>query len=1223
MGGLTAADKQKILGDIAEFKKVKGVSVDEIPAGPRYSRSGEVAATSVPLIAKQNGKSAKGPDLVNTEKAVLKIARAGAPAGLTVHSAGAGGILVAFIDAFNGLDGALLLAAGLVVVVILLFVYRSPILWAYPIVCAVLALGAASIVIYGLAKNGTITLNGQSQGILSVLVIGAGTDYALLLISRYREELHEYPSRVEAMIAAWKGAAPPIIASAVTVILGLICLTFAELNSTAGLGPVCAIGIGCTVLVMLTVLPALLVISGRWIFWPKRPRVDHQTDILTVHGVWGRFSKSLAVHYRRAWIGAGVVLIACLAGIFTLKTQGLSTEKGFTNTPEAITGQKIYNANFEKGAGAPAIILTSTGTADQVAQSVAKVKGVEPTQVCIATDFAKVGPALAKDPQAAARIFDRSGCATADYRVTPHNGKTLVDATLTSSYDSRAAYQTIRDIRKTVGQGAGRRRAGGRPVGGQPRRPGRLPARPEPDHPARAAGDPGRPGLRAAGPGGAGDPHRDGGAVVPRVAGGECGLLQPRLPLRERRPGLPAVRVRVPRGPGDRLQHLPDDQGAGGDARARHAAGGDPRAGGHRRRHHLGRPGAGGHVRGARGAADRLPRRDRLHGGVRRPARHRRGPLDPRAGAEPRDRQEDLVAVQARGRGREGLTERRFLRSGLWKTPSRPAPESSVDSMSATFKLRGYTVERLLGSGGSGEVWQARVTSSGAPVALKRVATASEDQRQRARAEAALLSALDHPNLVRLHSMVPAHDALVLVLDLADGGSLADLLAARGRLTPGEVITAVAPVAAALAYLHGEGVVHGDVSPGNILFTAAGVPLLADVGVARLTGDDTDAEATPAYVDPAVAAGCVPGAPSDVFMLGGVALHALTGAPPWPARDGAAALRLAAAGGLDDVAARLATADVSPAMAAVVARALAIDPQRRGTAADLALDLRHSGEPVAVELAAGAARPGPQALTGPRHAARPIGPEPADRSRPAFDRPQAVTPGGPAPTRIVGPRPRPVIPRGPRRQARPWAARLVGALLLAAALAVGGTLWAWAAGSGDGPAGRRPANPRAEVATSPKAGVASVPPARAATPRPAAAPASARPAPTRPSAVQRWAAALAGLDRLRARAFATRDPSLLRRVYRPGPLLTADTALLARLVPTGCGLAGARTRYTSVRVAAKRGRVTVLATATLPPSQLVCGGRVRATAPGAGPSRLRIDLVRTGDGVRIAGETLA
>src|SRR5581483_8057481 len=145
-----------------------------------------------------------------------------------------------------------------------------------------------------------------------------------------------------------------------------------------------------------------------------------------------------------------------------------------------------------------------------------------------------------------------------------------------------------------------------------------------------------------------------------------------------------------------------------------------------------------------------------------------------------------------------------------------------------------------------------------------------------------------------------AGDAVVLVLDLAAGGSLAELLAARGRLAPGEVVGALPPVAAAVGYLHEQGVVHGDVSPGNVLFTAGGVPLLADVGVARLTGDTADAEATPAYIDPQVAAGALPGPPSDVFMLGALALHALTGAPPWDAPTPDAALARAASGELPD-----------------------------------------------------------------------------------------------------------------------------------------------------------------------------------------------------------------------------------------------------------------------------------------------------------------------------------
>jgi RND superfamily putative drug exporter len=448
-GGLTAADKNWIAGNVAKFKAIRGVSTDEVGVPEIKS---DVAATSVPLIAKEDGTSVTGPDLVDTEKAVLNAARSGAPHGLTVHSAGAGGVIVAFIDAFSGLDSTLLIAAGTVVIVILLFVYRSPILWAYPILCAVIALGAASIVIYNLAKNGTITLNGQSQGIVSVLVIGAGTDYALLLVSRYREELHEYEHRIDAMIAAWKGAAPPIVASAVTVILGLICLTFAELNSTAGLGPVCAIGIGCTVLVMLTVLPALLVISGRWIFWPRRPRLDHQTDILVVHGMWGRFSKSLARHYRRGWLGAGALLVICVVGVGTLKTDGLPTEKGFTNTPDAITGQKIYDANFQKGAGAPAVILTDVDAAQRVIDRVRQVPGVAktPDAVCIRIDYQKAAGYLSAHDAAGPR-----GCPPKTVQIAPVGGRTLVDATLTSTYDSQAAYDTIKRIRAAVAQVAG------------------------------------------------------------------------------------------------------------------------------------------------------------------------------------------------------------------------------------------------------------------------------------------------------------------------------------------------------------------------------------------------------------------------------------------------------------------------------------------------------------------------------------------------------------------------------------------------------------------------------------------------------------------------------------------------------------------------------------------------------------------------------------------------
>ncbi|MDQ2796377.1 MAG: MMPL family transporter, partial [Actinomycetota bacterium] len=180
-GGLTAADTAKAAKDLAKFAAVSGVAADEIRPG-QVSKGGDVLAVSVPLIGKDHGKSAKGDDLVKSEKDIIKIAKAGAPPGLKVYTAGAGGLLVAFIDAFQGLDTSLLLYAGIVVIVILLFVYRSPVLWFFPLFSAGLALSASALAIYPLAKHGVITLNGQSQGILSVLVIGAGTDYALLLI---------------------------------------------------------------------------------------------------------------------------------------------------------------------------------------------------------------------------------------------------------------------------------------------------------------------------------------------------------------------------------------------------------------------------------------------------------------------------------------------------------------------------------------------------------------------------------------------------------------------------------------------------------------------------------------------------------------------------------------------------------------------------------------------------------------------------------------------------------------------------------------------------------------------------------------------------------------------------------------------------------------------------------------------------------------------------------
>ncbi len=275
-------------------------------------------------------------------------------------------------------------------------------------------------------------------------------------------------------------------------------------------------------------------------------------------------------------------------------------------------------------------------------------------------------------------------------------------------------------------------------------------------------------------------------------------------------------------------------------------------------------------------------------------------------------------------------------------------------SSKPAWKIAGYAADKLIGYGATSQVWQGRVLRTGEPVALKVLAVTDAAAHRSARAEAALLSALDHPHLLRLHELVSDGNQAILVVDYAAGGSLAQLLERRSRITVGELVTAVAPVAAAVAYLHEEGLVHGDISPANLLFTAQGQPVLADLGVASMCGNTDDPHATLAYLDPAVANGGAAGTPSDVFMLAATALHALTGRPPWIASTSQSLVDVAALGdiaGLDD-----ALAGVPAEVAAVVRRGLSALPHARGTAAEFALDLRHAATPAPLELAAGQLR---------------------------------------------------------------------------------------------------------------------------------------------------------------------------------------------------------------------------------------------------------------------------
>ena len=363
--GLTAADKAKIEADKTAYAGVG--KIDGQITGPFYSQDDQAAEIVVPVDLGHNGWN-KASGVANKMRDIGR----GTP-GLAMHVTGPAGYAANFSDAFRGLDGRLLFAALGVVIIMLLLTYRSPALWLLPVVSAGLALTVAQGVVYLFTKQG-LTVNGQSQGVLTVLVFGAGTDYALLLVARYREELRRHEDRHEAMALALHRAGPAIFASGSTVILGLLCLLLAEMQSTKGLGPVAAIGVVVALAAMLTLLPALLVICGRWVFWPKRPRFGSIEPTAT--GFWSRAGQRIGRHPRYVWVGTAVALGVLSIGIVSLNANGLSNKDSFRTKPDAVVGEQVLTGHFPAGSGTPVVVVAHASAADQVRSTLADVPGI-------------------------------------------------------------------------------------------------------------------------------------------------------------------------------------------------------------------------------------------------------------------------------------------------------------------------------------------------------------------------------------------------------------------------------------------------------------------------------------------------------------------------------------------------------------------------------------------------------------------------------------------------------------------------------------------------------------------------------------------------------------------------------------------------------------------------------------------------------------------------------
>jgi putative drug exporter of the RND superfamily len=396
--GLTKADLASIGAKLDRVQQIDGAvpakGLDGTPTQPsklmQVSPDGEVAQGQVTFNFGKDGWN-KLPDVKDQIEKVATVP------GTTMYVAGPGGQAADSAAAFAGIDGKLLYSTIIVVIVILLLTYRSPLLWLLPVISAGVALTCAQAVIYLLAKHADLTVNGQSAGILTVLVFGAGTDYALLLVARYREELHRHEDRHEAMAFALHRATPAIIASALTVVLGMLCLIFADMNSTAGLGPVAAIGIGVGLLVMITLLPALLVIFGRWIFWPRRPRYDTLEPSAT--GFWARIGARIAPRPRLVWVVTALVLAVCSLGFLQLNAHGLSTQDAYTKDFDSVTGQQVLIQHSLADTASPIQVVANAGQGEAVREALQGVDGIgQASPPIVKGDVALIQAPLDADP---------------------------------------------------------------------------------------------------------------------------------------------------------------------------------------------------------------------------------------------------------------------------------------------------------------------------------------------------------------------------------------------------------------------------------------------------------------------------------------------------------------------------------------------------------------------------------------------------------------------------------------------------------------------------------------------------------------------------------------------------------------------------------------------------------------------------------------------------------
>ena len=432
---LSDAQVEQLQTAVDDLASIDGVLPDASPMIP--SEDGLALEVFVPVDS-----SSEVGDVVSEMSAQL---RAAAPDGVESFVTGPAGFTADLVEAFSGIDGILLLVALIAVFIILIVVYRSFLLPVAVLATSLFALTVALLTVWWLAKAGVLLLSGQTQGILFILVIGAATDYSLLYVSRYREELRVQQDKWTATMRAIRGSFEPILASGGTVIAGLLCLLFSDLKSNSSLGPVASIGIVFAMLSALTLLPSILFAFGRAGFWPRRPKYEPEVVAaeggVPSRGLWPRVGRLIRRRPRAIWIVTAVVLLIGAMGVTQLQAQGVPQSDLVLGASEARDGQAALGEHFPGGSGSPVSVLVAEDQLQTAADVLLGSDGVDGVAVLSTDSPSGTAPVTADGISA----FGPPGTPAPEPTVS--EGEVLLQGTLTDAADSAAAEQTVRELR--------------------------------------------------------------------------------------------------------------------------------------------------------------------------------------------------------------------------------------------------------------------------------------------------------------------------------------------------------------------------------------------------------------------------------------------------------------------------------------------------------------------------------------------------------------------------------------------------------------------------------------------------------------------------------------------------------------------------------------------------------------------------------------------------------